>query len=130
MADIAPGKPKLAQNVALKTLQDCVLYAGNVFGDPAKQAGATASLSKEGAIHDPNLHDVHLRALIDFFSDFYKVGYPIVNGIVGVPFNEEDSRRYTAARKFLEDNGYGSGSSLVTARSEERRVGKECRSRW
>src|SRR3712207_9136863 len=32
--------------------------------------------------------------------------------------------------KYLFDNRYGTGQSAITARSEERRVGKECRSRW
>ena len=44
----------------------------------------------------------------------------------GVPLTADDINRDLARRQ----KGYGRGGRMRIERSEERRVGKECRSRW
>src|SRR3712207_7268208 len=51
----------------------------------------------------------------------------LIEGIIGESEDEALMERYLAGDQLVQDDLI---SDLETARSEERRVGKECRSRW
>src|SRR5204863_1167908 len=81
----------------------------------------------------------HTRSLRDWSSDVCSSDLelpPALDAVLGRALERERSRRYVDATELLRallEISYARtlvANALDVARSEERRVGKECRSRW
>src|SRR2546427_5983153 len=73
--------------------------------------------------------DTHRAVVLAMLADVLAASTRV--GVTVVVTNDSDGRRVARdAGALLVDDPGGGQSPAVAARSEERRVGKECRSRW
>src|SRR6266496_5434187 len=90
------------------------------WGDPAATTGIVTHWI-EAAADD----DVQLVA----FGETFLGGYPVWVDVPGATTSDDPAQKRAFAR-YLDGAVELAGPEIARIRSEERRVGKECRSRW